>query len=357
MSDELTYSFTSDDIKEVIDFCKNYHLEETKRSTGRTGSGPRGFGGEIDAFGPGKLNEIGISKIISKISNKECLVDNEIYSNYQVGQNVKPDIIKINDNEKLRDPKLYIEIKPFFQNDEWLGMRADQIESIERIHSNKLDDTYLIFGEILYDDEKNQKQRDFLGAFLKSVMLDNNYSFNEFSNITDIKCKIHYAFSLNNLKALGHLYPKGGIIPQTTFKIAKQIFNKSGNMWKGKRKIKNLEGEKNIQAYTIDGTGLDCGNFKFKGEALLIGDDNKEYKNYLYFNKHTTLENEYFGCFDFKKGDAIFFNIFNKLEGLQGSGLKNIDDWWFTINRLNQLIKEEKIDNTEKTINKIAEQI
>ena len=48
-------------------------------------------------------------------------------------------------------------------------MRADQIDSIERIHTNKLDDTYLIFGEIFYDDDKNQKERDFLGAFLKSV--------------------------------------------------------------------------------------------------------------------------------------------------------------------------------------------
>ena len=98
MSKELIYSFNKNDIKEVINFCKNYHLEETKRNTGRTGSGPRSFGGEIDAFGPGKLNEIGISKIISKISGKECSIDNEIYSNYQVGQNVKPDIIKIKDN-------------------------------------------------------------------------------------------------------------------------------------------------------------------------------------------------------------------------------------------------------------------
>ena len=69
MSEELIYNFTKEDIKEVIDFCKNYHLEETKRNGGRTGSGPRSFGGEIDAFGPGKLNEIGISKIISKISH------------------------------------------------------------------------------------------------------------------------------------------------------------------------------------------------------------------------------------------------------------------------------------------------
>ena len=357
MSEELIYSFNKNDIKEVIDFCKNYHLEETKRNTGRTGSGPRSFGGEIDAFGPGKLNEIGISKIISKISGKECSIDNEIYSNYQVGQNVKPDIIKIKDNGITRDPNLYIEIKPFFQNDEWLGMRADQIDSIERIHTNKLDDTYLIFGEIFYDDDKNQKERDFLGAFLKSVILNNDYSFNEFSNIADIKCKIHYAFSLNNLKSLGHFYPKGGIIPQTTFKAAKQIFNKSGKLWKGKKEIRDIISEENIQAKTLDGQTLECGKFKINGNAKLIGDEKNEHKKYLYFNDETFLENEYFGNFSFKKNDAIFFNIINKLEGFQGSSLKNIDDWWFTVNRLKQLIKEEKIKTPEDTINESAEKI
>ena len=31
MSDKLIYSFTNEDIKEVINFCKSYHLEETKK--------------------------------------------------------------------------------------------------------------------------------------------------------------------------------------------------------------------------------------------------------------------------------------------------------------------------------------
>ena len=82
-----------------------------------------------------------------------------------------------------------------------------------------------------------------------------------------------------------------------------------------------------------------------------------EFKRYLFFSDETVLKNEYFGKFKFKKGDAIFFNIINKLEGLQGSGVKNIDDWWFTVNRLKQLIDEEKIDTTQATISKIAKEI
>ena len=357
MSNQLVYSFTKEDIIEVIKFCKNYHLEETKRNTGRTGSGPRSFGGEIDAFGPGKLNEIGISSIISNLSNKKCFVDNEIYSNYQVGQNVKPDITKVEEENKARDPKLYIEIKPFFQNDDWLGMRADQIDSIERIHANKLDKTYLIFGEIFYDDNKNQKERDFLGAFLKSALMNDDYSFDEFSNITDIKCKIHFAFSLNNLKKFGHFYPRGGIIPKTSFLPAKQIFKKDGSLWKGKKEISHLKDNVKINAKTLKGETLDYSEFELHGDVLLIGDEKDKNKQYLYFNDDGNIANEYFGRFSFKKGDAIFFNIINKLEGLQGGGKKNIDDWWFTVNRLKQLIKDNTISDVQTTIKKIAEEI
>tara|TARA_Y100000768_G_scaffold380114_1_gene356768 strand:- start:586 stop:1662 length:1077 start_codon:yes stop_codon:yes gene_type:complete len=358
MSEELTYAFTKEDIKEVINFCKSYHLEETKKGAGRTGSGPRGFGGEIDAFGPGKLREIGISKIISKLSGKDCLIDNEIYSNYKVGQNVNADIIKIKDNNIERDPNLYVEIKPFFQNDEWYGMRADQIESIERKHRDKLNNTYLIYGEILYDDKKNRKERDFLGAFLKSVLVDENYSFEEFSNITDIKCKIHYAFSLKDLKSLGHLYPKETIIPETRFRIAKQIFNKSGKLWKGKRKIKHISGEKNIKANTLpNGKVLDYGKFKFNGKAILIVDNKNKHKQYLFFEDKSILENKYFGTFKFKKGEAVSFNIRNKLEGFQGSNVKGIDDWWISRNRLDQLIDEGKFKKIHTIMKDIATKI
>ena len=89
----------------------------------------------------------------------------------------------------------------------------------------------------------------------------------------------------------------------------------------------------------------------------MLGDDKNKFKRYLFFTDETILENEYFGKFKFKKGDAIFFNIKNKLEGFQGSSAKNIDDWWFTVNRLKQLIDEEKIDTTQATIGKIAKEI
>ena len=49
---------------------------------------------------------------------------------------------------------------------------------------------------------------------------------------------------------------------------------------------------------------------------------------------------KYFGTFKFQKGEAVSFNIRNKLEGFQGSNVKGIDDWWISRNRLDQLIDE-----------------
>ena len=42
------------------------------------------------------------------------------------------------------------------------------------------------------------------------ILVDDDNSFDEFFGITDIKCKIHYAFSLNDLKNLGHFLSNKG---------------------------------------------------------------------------------------------------------------------------------------------------
>ena len=104
MNTQSIYEFKLEDVNEVIKFCRDYHLDITKQASGRTGSGPRGLGGEIDAFGPGKLNEIGVSRLVSSGNEKICMVDNQIYSNYEVGIKTIPDIVKVKERSKLRDP-------------------------------------------------------------------------------------------------------------------------------------------------------------------------------------------------------------------------------------------------------------
>ena len=79
--------------------------------------------------------------------------------------------------------------------------------------------------------------REIFRSFLKSVLLDENYSFNEFSNITDIKCKIHYAFSLNNLKNLGHFYPKEELFLKQLLKLQNKFLIKKVIFGREKKKL------------------------------------------------------------------------------------------------------------------------
>ena len=60
----LEYSFSKEDINQAFNFVVNYHLNPTKGQRGRTNSGMRGFGGELDEFIPGKLVEIAFCKIL-----------------------------------------------------------------------------------------------------------------------------------------------------------------------------------------------------------------------------------------------------------------------------------------------------
>ena len=63
------YSFSTEDINKAFNFVVSYHLNPTKGQRGRTNTGMRGFGGELDEFIPGKLVEIAFCKILEKFDN------------------------------------------------------------------------------------------------------------------------------------------------------------------------------------------------------------------------------------------------------------------------------------------------
>ena len=92
------YKFTKNDLLDILQFVRDYHLDPSKTSQGRTNQGKRGFGGEIDAFLKGKLCEVAACKIIERFSdNKKLLIDLEIYSNAEVGKRKDPDIKSVFD--------------------------------------------------------------------------------------------------------------------------------------------------------------------------------------------------------------------------------------------------------------------
>jgi hypothetical protein len=357
MKTNSVYEFTVDDFVEVITFCRDYHLDITKQSSGRTGSGPRGLGGEIDAFGPGKLNEIAVSKLLSTDGKKRCSVDNQIYSNYEVGIKTIPDLVEVVEaGAGARKPNLYIEVKKISESDQWLGIHTDQLKSILRDSQIKIHDIFLIFGEVYFQDNKNRKQQDFLGAFLNSSMSNTKVNFQAFSQLNDLRCKIHYVLSITDLQTFGHEFKAGGIIPDLHFSEAKQVFRSDGRLWKGLKVEKTLKGKSQIEAPGIDGQRYDYGKFECYGHVQVIKKKGNS-RTYLSILSDTTIRNDFFGELEFKKGETIFFNIRNMLAGLQGSKVKTKSDWWISRRKLDQLIKTGSIVRIEEAIKLLRKNI
>ena len=357
MASKTIYRFKPTDINEVITFCREYHLDLTKQASGRTGSGPRGLGGEIDAFGPGKLNEIAVSKLLSAGNKKRCIVDNQIYSNYEVGIKTIPDIVGVVESDgSQRKPKLYIEVKKISDSDQWLGIHSDQLNSILRDSQVQINQIILVFAEVYFQDNNNRKQQDFLGAYLKSTIDDSLVSFETFSNLDDLRCKIHYIIDVRDLQKYGHEFRAGDIIPEFNFTEARQVFRSNGKLWKGLKIAQTLKGKNVVQAPGDDGKSYPYGKFICKGNVQIIKKIGSS-RTYLSTLSDTTLANDYFGELKFKKGEIIFFNIKNKLAGLQGAKVKTKSDWWISRRKLEQIISRGWLETTENSINLIQEKI
>ncbi len=104
------FKLNLEDFKRVFEFGTNYYIDPIKNTTGRTTGEPRGLGAVLDAFTLGKLTEIGIEKILTEFnSNKKYILDFDIKGNNEVRD--EPDIVEIVENNTLREPQVFIEIK------------------------------------------------------------------------------------------------------------------------------------------------------------------------------------------------------------------------------------------------------
>jgi len=376
------YHFQQEDLEKALEFTYKWHLDTTKQSSGRTNQGRRGFGGEIDAWVPGKLLEIGCCKIIQKFTNKkiELLPDFNIYPNKIVGDKSDPDILGVIENsQEKRDPSLCIEIKRLEENDEWLGPRGDQLESFKKSRWKDLN-IYMVHASFGFDDDKSEKEHDITGSLLQRLFSDGKTWFGKFSNFDDLCCKIEFAYSFSNIKKFGRMYKKGEIIPKGSFPSANHVYNKDKTTRKNhklvRRKVKNSKLSMKIKGEKKPGEGEIYGDWELDGlfEIFVNKSDNK----LIYCIEETEMFNKYFGRHVFDKGGTYRFYLENKLgnafakkkssvdnplldqsaeQDMQKLNRKGIDDWWFLRRRLNELIQNGDIAGTETALKEIAENI
>ena len=345
------YKFQIEDLLECFKFVKNFHLEPTKSSRGRTNQGKRGFGGELDAWIPGKLVEIGTCKILENYSkDKTFIPDFKIYSNFEVGQRSDPDITEIIDKGQRRDPNTFIEIKRSSPDDDWMGPRMHQFVGKQN--------GYMIHSSIYFKDNKGPKEKDVIASALQELISINSFDLSEFSKFSDLECKIEYIYSFQDVLESGHLFEAGDIIPKTDIYQSANIIKKDGGYRKGFELIEEFNGDYNLKMrwdnkpeYKTYSDWFVQGKFK-----KFINTSNK--REYIHSISDVNMFNKVLGKFKLEDNTSYKFWFENKLGKRAGKDVtKSIDDYWFTKKRLDELIHDKEIKSIEENLIAIALEI
>ena len=188
----MKHNLTKRDFETAFNFAVSYHPDPTKSGTTRTAGSARGLGDVLDSFLAGKVVEIGVTNIIQSFNTlKKCLLDFDLKPINEVKD--EPDIISVIESEVQRIPKLFVEIKNTSPDDRWVGLTLEQFETIKKsVGSSK--GIYIIGASIENTDEnKNSKEKDLLGMYLKSI--SNDEEFSKFADLSKTFVKIEYALS------------------------------------------------------------------------------------------------------------------------------------------------------------------
>lgn len=349
---ELTrYKFEDNDLIKVIEFVKNYHLEPTKGTRGRTNQGKRSFGGELDEWIPGKLVEIGVCRILEKLTEYKILQpDFQIYTNKEVGEKSDPDITKVVDGKSLpRRPSTFVEIKRHDHDAKWLGPRQHQLKD----HV----DGFMIHASIEFNDDREKKQHDITGAVLKKITNPNYVDLSDFSDFENLVCTIDYAYSFNDLREKGHFFESGNIIPETSFPVSRPAYKKDGSLSTVYKNQKSHNGFSEQKMFWENKNKvLSFSDWELDGQYEIIED--KLNKKYIHAIAGASMFSKIFGRFLLDDNKTYKFFYKNKL-GKQGGKdvFKSIDDFWFSKKRLDELLKNNEINSTKTTLKYIAKKL
>jgi len=358
-----TYRFNDEEIYQMLNFAKEYHLEPSKTQKRRTVGGSGGFGDELDRFFIKNLTEIATCKIIEGFStNKELFPDLEVYTNATVAQKKDADITEILDKKtgERRPPNFKVEVKHTASNEHWFSAREEQIA--DDLKNNVRG--YMVHVSLEFQDNKEKKQRDITGAILKKIVNSNQlFHLNEFSNIEDLEAKIEYAYSYKDLQGQGFYFPSGLIMPESNFPEMKRgAFTKSGNPSTQFELVDEYEGSKTIlmkPEHTVIG-GQDISLFQdwtIEGK-FSIYKKIQTGNEYLYTNEETTMENERLGKYKLAKNKTYKFHLINSLNRRAGKEiLKGNNEYSFSRQKLKNLQDNSSDFTVESVCKEIAEGI
>ena len=353
----MKYRFKEDEIYQMLDFAKEYHLEPTKGPQRRTVGGSGGFGDELDRFLIKNLTEIGACRIIESYSdNKVLSPDLKIYTNRTVAEKKDADITNVYDKNKMedREPNFKIEIKKTSAKDHWFHAREEQIH--DDLKNNVRG--YMVHVSLEFNDDKNKKQRDITGSVLKKIIKSNRFHLNEFSDIEDLEANIEFAYSYSDLKEHGFYFPSGLIMPRSDFREMRHgPFRSNGEPSSQYEHVSDFNGKEILKMKTEKNTIGDH-DISLFNRWVVEGNFSIYKKNngneFIYAKEETIMENKNLGRYLLEKNKTYKFHLINSLPRRSGEPLKGNDEYSFSRQKLKNLQNDKDDFSVESVCKEIA---
>lgn len=345
----MKIKFKKEDFYKCFEFPVKYYLDETKSKSNRTTGQQRGLGSIINDFFLGKLIEIGVARAIEeKNSNKKIHLDFGIHKPGENHDN-DPDIVKVTESGKDREPKLYLEIKNVSENDRFIGLTSEQCSTMlgSKIISNDPSRLFIVYGTVSSSDKS--KICDVFGAYLKSEIKDS--LLDGFAEIDDIYLEIKSVINAKELTENCLKFDKGSLFYETEILGPEIADTKANKIRVSGYETRNFKNEV-LPIIMMNGypAPKEFGDFRIEGQATLFVKTNDKSKR-IYLDCHADgyIENKSLGRFELKNGKMyeLFFTTIGRNPVLSRNNL------WIARRNVHKIIP----DTVEKRIEFISQNI
>lgn len=300
----MEYTLTIDDLKQCVEFAVGYYFKNKGANASRTTGQGRGLGYIINDMVGGKAVEIGVRGMLEALApNKRFLLDFSIHSTSK--REDDPDIVDIEENGILREPRMHIEIKSFSRKDRWVGLTETQFDSIKaKVHGN-LGSIILIYAGLDTIKQEDTKRADLLGSFLKVAAREEFARlFDNFASIGEIKVRAFFAITGKDLEEHGVRFTAKDFLWET------EIFTEA------RQKLENLQ-ELDINGATLPKYQPSekypypdlIGDIRFDGKLRAFLKNNEKSKYLLLkCESDVLIKNEVLGQFMLQKGKVYRYS-------------------------------------------------
>ncbi len=298
----MKIKFKKQDFYRCFEFPVRYYLDETRSKSNRTTGQQRGLGSVINDFFLGKLIEIGVARAIEESGEgKKCRLDFNIHKQGENHDN-DPDILGVVETSGERKPRLFVEIKNVSENDRFIGLTAEQCNTMLESEIIGKDSSKLFIVYATVTSENKGRLCDVFGAYLKSEIKDG--ILDGFADVDEICLEIKSVISAKELMENCVRFNKGSLFYETEI-LGEEFLAKKAERIRSQKYLEKYVKESTLPIIMMNDypEPREFGDFYLHGEVkLLVKKNDKSRRVYLDALSNGSITNHVLGEFKFKKG-------------------------------------------------------